>query len=394
MNIDSPIRSFRLRLAGLVLTICAFVLGSVPTTKAEYNFTLIADSTGPLRTIFFDSETLNSTGTVAFQAYLDNGSRGIFAGNGGPLTTITVTSLPFASFSNPSINTARTVAFEMTPRSGFEPRIYAGNGGPLTTIADTAGQFRDFTGGDSVLINTAGTVAFMGYLDSGPGGIFSGNGGATTTILVNSAALGVGSGISMNDAGTFAFNSGSRRIVTFNGGLVTTIVDNSGPLNFFGSVPSLNSAGTVAFVAGVGGEDGGTFGIYKGNGGPLTTIADLSGPFSYLGGFNSYQPSINASGMVAFGAALDAGGGGVFIGDGTTTSEVIQAGDALFGSIVTGAGVSPNSLNDSGQVAFTYTLANGTRGIAIATPVPEPGSASLLFGGLLAVLGLRRRCVR
>ncbi len=68
--------------------------------------------------------------------------------------------------------------------------------------------------------------------------------------------------------------------------------------------------------------------------------------------------------MVAFGAGLDAGGGGVFIGDDATTSEVIMVGAPPFGSIVTGAGVSPNSLNNLGQMAFCHELANGPTGIA------------------------------
>ena len=80
------------------------------------------------------------------------------------------------------------------------------------------------------------------------------------------------------------------------------IADSTGPFNFFGRAPSLNKVGTVAFVAGKDGIDGGTFGIYSGNGGALTTLADLSGPFSCLSDFNFYQPSINASGMVAIGA--------------------------------------------------------------------------------------------
>ena len=135
----------------------------------------------------------------------------------------------------------------------------------------------------------------------------------------------------------------------------------------------------MAFVAGVGGIDGGVFGIYSGNGGALTTIADLSGPFSYLGDFNSLQPSINVSGMVAFTAGLDAGGGGLFIGDGTATNEVIGTGDSLFGSTLTGLSISPTGFNDAGQVAFHFQLANGTTGIAIATPVPEPSSSLLLM---------------
>ena len=274
MNRDSFFRSFRSRLARAFLTICTIVLGSVPTTKAEYKFTLIADSTGPLRDIFSDSPTLNSTGTVAFQAYLDNGSRGGFAGTGGPLTTITVTSLPFAGFGNPSINQAGTVAFAAFPNGNFQPGIYAGNGGPLTTIADTVGQFRDFGGGYSTSINSTGAVAFSAARDTGPSGIFLNSGGTITPVLINSASLGAGS-FSMNDAGTLAFRSGDPgRIVTFNAGVVTTIVDSSGALNYFGTTPSLNETGTVAFVAGKDGIDGATFGIYSGNGGPLTTIAD------------------------------------------------------------------------------------------------------------------------
>ena len=382
-------RHQRSRLSGALFTLCAVVLGSVTTTNAGYTFTLIADSTGSLGNIFFDSVTLNSTGTAAFRAYLDNGSGGIFSGSGGALTTITVTSLPFASFANPSINQAGTVAFAAFPHSGFEPGIYAGNGGTLTTIAETFGQFRDFSGRYSTSINSSGAVAFSAALDTGPGGIFLNSGGTITPVLINSASLGAGN-FSMNDAGTLAFRSGDPgRIVTFNAGVVTTIVDSSGALNYLGTTPSLNDAGTVAFVAGKDGIDGGTFGIYSGNGGPLTTIADAAGPFSSFGDFYSGQPSINDSGTVAFLGSLDAGGFGIYTGSGVGTSEVIGSGDALFGSTITGLSISPTSLNDRGQVAFVYGLANGTTGIAIATPVPEP-SASLLFA-LSFGLSLARR---
>ena len=152
------------------------------------------------------------------------------------------------------------------------------------------------------------------------------------------------------------------------------------------------NAGKVAFVAGIGDIDSGGYGIYAGNGGMLTTIADLSGPFNYFSDFYFNQPSINDSGTVAFVAGLDAGGYGIFIGDGTFTREVIGTGDALFGSTVTGFSISPTSLNDLGQVAFAYGLANGTAGIAIATPVPEP-TVSLLLGLSLG-LSLARRKMR
>ncbi len=95
---------------------------------------------------------------------------------------------------------------------------------------------------------------------------------------------------------------------------------------------------------------------------------------------------------MAFAAGLDAGGAGIFIGDGSATSEVLGNGSPLFGSTVTGLGISPTSLNDLGQVAFYYELANGTTGIAIANPVPEPSSTLLL--ALSIGLSLARRRAR
>ena len=366
--------------SGAFFIVFVLLTATAAKAKAEYTFTLIADSAGLFRDSGFASPSLNATGTVAIFAFLDNGRFGIFTGNGGTTTTVTLNPMQLGGYGAPSINQAGTVAFSETQGNAIRPqRIVSGNGGPLTTIADTVGEFGGFSEGYSTAINSAGTVAFWAVPDTGPAGIFASSGGTVTPLFVNSVSLGAPNNFAFNDAGTLAFRkSTATGIVTVNGGLITTIVDNSGPLNYFGAAPSLNETGTVAFVAGINGRDGITSGIYKGNGGPLTTIADLSGPFSAFNGFDSFEPSINASGTVAFSAGLDAGGGGVFIGDGIVTSKVVGVGDSLFGSIVTGAGVSPHSLNDSGQVAFTYTLANGIRGIAIANPVPEPSPALLL----------------
>ena len=387
-----PRRSTRLRLSSFFGILCVAVLATAPgTAQADYTFTPIADSTGPFSS-FGIPPTLNATGTAAFFASLDNGSSGVFKGNGGIVTTIGVNALPFGGNTFPTINQAGTVAFAAFEWNGVEQRILAGNGGPLITIADIAGPFRDFSGGYSTSINTSGAVAFKASLDVGPGGIFVSNAGIVTQVFTNSASLSTSGSISINDAGTIAFRRGiGTAIYTVNGGLITTIADSSGPFNYFSIPTSINNAGTVAFGAGVGGADGGVFGIYKGNGGPLTTIADISGPFSYLGDFGfQTASSINDAGMVAFNAALDIGGGGVFVGDGIFTNKVIGAGDPLFGSTVIGAGVSPTSLNNNGQVAFAYTLANGTTGIAIANPVPEPSTAALL-GAAMAALGFSRR---
>ena len=153
------------RLSVALLTLGALFAATVSKTEAEYAFTLIADSTGPVSEFgYFPS--LNSTGTVAFRAWLDNGSAGVFSGNGGLITAIATSALPFVGFGDPAINDAGTVEFfESTGGNNSIDGIYAGNGGPLTTIASTAGQF-NYVAADTS-INAAGTVAFSGSLKSG-----------------------------------------------------------------------------------------------------------------------------------------------------------------------------------------------------------------------------------
>ena len=54
---------------------------------------------------------------------------------------------------------------------------------------------------------------------------------------------------------------------------------------------------------------------------------------------------------------------------------------------------SGSGLNEMGQLAFSYTLADGRTGVAVATPVPEPGAAAIAAGSCL-LLWRRRRVVR
>ena len=111
--------------------------------------------------------------------------------------------------------------------------------------------------------------------------------------ILNSSSLNTIFSASINDAGTLAFRAhlgqtgSDTGIFTSNGRPITTVADSSGFLKSFGKTPSINGAGGVAFSAGVGDLDSGTFGIYSGNGGPLTTIADISGPFSSFS-FNDF----------------------------------------------------------------------------------------------------------
>jgi hypothetical protein len=106
-------------------------------------------------------------------------------------------------------------------------------------------------------------------------------------------------------------------------------------------------------------------------------IAKTNGPFADFPGtripglFNwvfGVGPSLNDNGSVAFIAALDSGGLGIFTGPDVVKDKVIAVGDALAGSTVSEIIMSGESLNNSGQIAFQVTLANGNMVVVRAEP--------------------------
>ena len=363
---------------------------------AAYTFTNIADTSGifpPSGVIASGLGTaplsINNSGTVAFSSRLTLGGNGVFRGNGGPLTNIALSSDPiFLGVGGASINAAGTVAFAALLETGGEG-VFTGNGGAATPIALTS-ELNALIVGNPV-INDAGTVGFQVTFTDSSRGILTRNGGSTATIALESGPIfsSLGGNLSINSAGTVAFvggldsGPGQGGAFTGSGGSTTTIVFGEFP----GTTVSINDAGRVAFP--LGGA------IFSGNGGSTTTIADTSGPFSQLG----FNPSINNLGTVAFWAALDGGSGsGVYVGPDPLADKVIRTGDSLFGgsvsrlSMVNGGDLFGNvDINDLGQVAFHYELVNGRQGIAVATPVvPEPGvTICALLGALL--LGTPRR---
>jgi hypothetical protein len=100
------------------------------------------------------------------------------------------------------------------------------------------------------------------------------------------------------------------------------------------------------------------------------TVADNSGPYSE---FSIYgDPAASAAGT-AFFATLDAGGHGLFTGADPVADKVIQTGDPLLGSTVTGLQqLARTSMNDAGQIGFVAYLANGDVVVARANPLSGP----------------------
>jgi hypothetical protein len=396
----------------LVPTVIAFVgvFLAVPMAQAQYAFTNVADTTTAAPSGTFDNFEAPSIsdGVAAFKGQYGS-AFGIFTGSGGALTTIAKQgdSAPsslgtFTHFDVPSIS-GGTVAFDAA--TSEVEAVFAANGGTLTTISKSGdaaptGTFDgDFTG----VANSAGTVAFSElYGPSDDGGVFTGSGGALTTIVTTTASAPTGTFTSVGhpsiSGATVAFfgyfgDSNAEGIFTGSGGPSTSIVKTgdsapTGTFSNFGN-PAI-SGGTVAFWGAFNSGAGG--GIFTGSGAALTTIV-LGGQAAPIGTFDPQlfsDPSINGNTVAFDGYYNNDEDQGIFTSTGGTLANIIDTGDSLFGSTVTSLELGNAALDGNGNIAFQYELSNGVSGVAIAS-VPEPASISLLSISGLALLARRRR---
>lgn len=217
-------------------------------------------------------------------------------------------------------------------------------------------------------INNRGTVAFRAQrIDPDLGtpigtGILKGDGGQLKTIATASFESGPPSDLgdpSINDAGTVAFLADpfaieGARVMTGNGGPLTTVADTSGKFEFIEPVrPIINNRGDVSFTAALATSDPQQpflRGVFVSRRGRIITIFDESGEFS-----TAAIPTLhdmNEQGEVAFFAHRIIGGNflaGIFRGKGGPVTTILQTTDG--GPILLMGPVTP-SINDRGAVAF------------------------------------------
>ena len=338
---------------------------------------------------------------------------------------------------SPKVNNSGVAAF-MTATSdvgGGTTILYRGSGGPLTTIAVSP----TFTGVSSPTIDGAGNVAFIGFEPSGAKGIYSRVGASPAAPIVPvGATFNLVGDPTLSPNGNLAFwarrtttNVVGIHRATVTGGTITPISEDTGPLHGHFNLPGVNDAGTVGFLAV---DDAlSTQGLYYGNGGavspPLaqtgldnlntpdlnndgvmavnstiaiakvdavgnvTPVAQASDPayssFTSITPGSFLNPGIGDNGGVAFGARLDAGGAGIFLGPDPVADKVIAIGDPLFGSTLSAFFFDRGLSDDGSRLAFAYRLSNGVEGVAVAT-VPEPSAAVIVSAAALSLLRRRR----
>lgn len=339
-----------------------------------FSYINISNSSGAFNTFSQAAPSLNNAGTVAFYGVLDTGTKGIYTGNGGAVSTVKDSS-QYTDFQIPVINNAGTVLYGAF--SGANLRLLQTTG--ASTIEISAPNFFS-----TPQMNGTGTVVYLATDPVQGYGIFASTGATIAHTQGAFASLG---DPSINLGGTVAFggtldSGGGPMVFTVQGISTNVVIDGTGVFGGLDAI-GINNTGTVAYHGNlsIGGE-----GIYTKTGATTKTISDTTGQFSAYG-----PASLNSSGKVAFFANLDAGGSGIYEGDGTSTSKVVKTGDSLFGSTVSSVFMGSTGINDNGDVAFWYKLANGQTGVGLATATPEPGTAVLLVMGALGLATRRRR---
>lgn len=286
--------------------------------------TRIADSTGPF--LDFSGVRIDASGRVCFQATLDAGGSGIYAGKGGGLETIAETGATYSLLEDgPAMSANGAIAFRATLADGSRVLRFHQNG-VTTTIVDSTGGFQDFSA--TPALNDSGTVAFAATFDAGGSGVFTKKGQALTTLAVATPAL-----IAWTD-------------------------------------PSINAAGVVLSTVF---RDDGVLEMVRFEGGNDESFVTSGEIFTSFG-----RPLINASGKIAFTAYRDGVGTGIYTGSRPGPDTVLQHDAKLFDSHLYQVYLSTQALNDAGQIAFFYELENGRTGIAVVGPMPRRPVLSLL----------------
>ena len=422
---STQLRTFLLLATGIV---------ALPA-HAQYSFGSVASTATIGGATAFSSNNrsyINNSGNVSFTATVSSNTT-LFKNIAGSNTVVAAQSgsTPYGNGSTYGTNIdAINVTLDDSNRVTYRGDGAVGTGTPALVAGDNTAIVRDSTvvsregttAVDSSTPNTfsnydannSATTAYAGTLNAGGNSVFSVTSGGVFTRLISSGTAATGTNANFN---TFSFvdidNSGNVSFQsaltggTTAGGLFTVTAggatskiaalgetDTGGVSTysaFFGIARS--DAGTIAATA----TAGGLRGVYAGTGNSLTSLVAQQGQ-TILGATYSNGltlGNINANGIGVFRATSLTGGtftSAIFTFNAAgQVSKVLAQGDPVFGSTASAFGIP--TINDSGFVAFNYTLANASQGVLVAV-VPEAGTMALLLAGgslLGGVLVSRRK---
>jgi len=361
------------------------LIGAATHASADYSYVNVADTdpsavtpVGPF--VDFMPSSL-SGGTVACTgSYSGGAARGIFTGNGGPLSVIAKTG------DLGPIGTWTSSSFSLPPAISGGQVVFLGTG----------------SGGQGVFSYNAGVFAIVAKTgDAGPLPVTAWTGfsfGALPAISEGRTTFvgGYSAGVGVFTRDVSVVPPSYTTIATTGGGPAAPV----GTFTSFAPGGVAISGSTVAFIAAY--NSGAGLGVFKGDGSaaptPIAKRSDSSG--TAIGTFSTFSPPAISGGTVAFGVLGSAGGQGIFKGDGSVPPTPIVttgiptlltgiptpvfvtfssflgsgAGAAISGDAVAFAG---KYNSDTVQGIFIWSSSSGT-----LTPVVRTGDS--LFGSTLA----------
>ena len=362
--------------------------------------------------------SVNQAGRVAFVGQNLSRFQGIYSIAGGATTTIADPT--FGGFGYLRLNSSGTVVFQKRD-SNNTPQLYTGNGGALTYVSDPASApglpnfvpsglgFQTIADNGAVTYSAssynAATTTSTYYVGTAQNGVFTSQ--AQFGQNFNNTQFQGIEDVHSNNNGQIAYryntyngSSYTQYVYRRNANGTTTTIASGGlqPVTYLG----FNDAGQVLYTT------NNNYSLLLGNGattltiGTPTTLDPVTGRTlgGYASGYGDWF-SLNNLGQAVFKAGGNQGGApqGIYVGNGTSIITVAQIGGALFGSTITGLDLSPQAINDAGQVVFTARLADGRTEVLRGTlpgatgsaSAPEPASLALLMPALVGAATVVRR---
>ncbi len=359
---------------------------TVGLLSADYTFTNIADTAAgsPFRG-FKLGVAINDEGTVAFVAVTrfvgdSPTDQTVYTKSSGELKKIVDSSGSLKDFAIGGVNRMGVVAL-LASDSSYSHGIYAGDGGPLSTIALNSDTTRLGPLSRPPDIGPDGAVAFIAN-----DRVLVQRGADRRIVFDNRTGPRAGaapSAVQWNSRGDLSFllthlDLTRGGVFYDRNGVMTTVADDSGTVSFaFPYLISINDEGTIAFRAWTKTQPVNQ-GVFTANGGGRVVPVQANPLAGNIIAGESI--GINNDGVVAYSLPLVGGQvPAIVTGPDSPKDNVIRVGDDLFGSKVVGLGtanpIAGRFLNNRGQIVFIYRLQSGVLGIAVATPVPPVASA-------------------